>query len=192
LRARSLNRHHESNYSQPTSSSRRLLRSDDFGTRNARSRPGLAPYARAGERHVARVGSLTGRDVGCASLRDGARSSDSCPALLSLAPRRPGGVTHSLPAQGTQQNAESVLRDSQLALRYRRETAQQIGPSRHRNSRSLNHRQNLAERSVNKPENFDRPRAQQAPYLPRLRSRHIEAKFKCPVLARFKCPLLEY
>jgi hypothetical protein len=50
--------------------------------------------------HVARGGSLTGGDVGCArsALRDGARSSDCCPALPSLAPRRPGGVRHSLPA----------------------------------------------------------------------------------------------
>jgi hypothetical protein len=38
--------------------------------------------------------------MGCASVRDGVRSSDSYPALPSLAPRRPGGVRHSLPAHG--------------------------------------------------------------------------------------------
>jgi hypothetical protein len=79
-------------------------------------------------------------------------------------------VRHSSSAPRTQQDAESALRDSPIALRYRRETAQQIEPSRHRNNRSLNYRQNLAKRSVNKQENFHRPRAQQAPYLPSLRS----------------------
>ncbi len=76
----------------------------------------------------------------------------------------------------------NVLRNSLLALRYRRETAQQIEPSRHRNSRSLNNRQNLAKRSVNKPENLHKPRAQQAPYLLRLRSVRAIIYMTNPVL----------
>jgi hypothetical protein len=44
--------------------------------------------------------SFFGGVVGCASLDDGANSSDSSTALPSIAPRRPGGVRHSLPAYG--------------------------------------------------------------------------------------------
>ena len=68
------------------------------------------------------------------------------PPFVPLPWWRKAPLTH----QRTQQNVESVLRDSQLALRYRRETPQQIGPFRHRNRCSLNCRQNLAKRFVNR------------------------------------------
>jgi len=68
----------------------------------------------------------------------------------------------------TQQNAESVLRNSPLALRNRRETAQQIEPSRHRNSRSLNNRQIRQRSGISRKSSTDR--SAQEPYLPRLRS----------------------
>jgi hypothetical protein len=91
------------------------------------------------------------------------------PALASPARRRPRVRETLLTCPRTQQHAESVLVNSLLGLRYWQETAQPIEPSGHRNSLSFNNRQNLAKRVVNKPENFQRPRAQQAPYLPRLR-----------------------